>query len=212
MDDLIRTYLSELDTALAVVPGSGLVRAAVVTEIGDGLADAVADRIDLGDPPHLAARRAVEEFGSATSLAAGFLPILATAHVHRRALTLLRTGPPVGALWLVAVFAGHAYRSPIVTVAGITVAAVLLPCGVFAALAARRGSRWWNLSPFRTAEAARIATSMAILVDLVMLVALVLSARAEGTPAVVAALASATRIGLATRSMTGLRRSRDLLI
>jgi hypothetical protein len=53
---------------------------------------------------------------------------------------------------------------------------------------------------------------MAILVDLVVLVALVLVAGADGTPAVVATLASTTRIGLAARSMTGLRRSRDLLI
>jgi hypothetical protein len=98
MDDLIRTYLSKLDTALAVVSGSGHARAAIVTEISDGLTDAAADRIDLGDLPHLAARRAVEEFGTATALAASFLPILATAHVHRRAMMLLRTGPPVGAL------------------------------------------------------------------------------------------------------------------
>lgn len=222
-DDLIRGYLSELDTALAVAPGPARARAAIVAEIGDGLADAVADHLDHGDPPHEAARRAVEDFGAATILAAQFMPILAVAQVHRCALALLRTGPLVGALWLATVLLGShglPLGSPVVIVAGTMVAVALVaavPCIVFAVTVTGRGSRWWTVPPIRAVDAARIAAGAAILGDVVLLLALsaqvsaVLTLPAGAVLAGLAAVASLIRLMATAQGTIRLHQTHALL-
>ena len=224
-DDLIRGYLSELDAALAAAPGPARARTAIVAEIGDGLADAVADHLDHGDPPHQAARRAIDDFGTATALAAQFVPVLAAAHVHRCALVMMRTGPLVGTLWLITLLLAESRGVPLlwpaVIVAGITaVAAVtaVIPCTLFALTVTGRGSRRWSVPTRRAADAAQIATGAAILADVVLLLALSAQAAAGLTVptetavlAGLAALASLIRIIFTARGTRRLRRTRAIL-
>lgn len=227
-NDLIRDYLSELDTALAVVPGPSRARAAIITELGDGLADAVACHLGQGCLPAQAAGQAIDEFGPATAVAAEFVPILAAAQVHRCALVLLRTGPLVGALWLatalLATPLGLPIASSVATVAGIMVALALvaaIPCTVFAVTATGRGSRWCRVAPYRAADAARIAAGAAMLGDVVLVIALstqvpAVLAGPSGTVvgiglAGLAALASLSRLALTAWSTMRLRRLRAAL-
>jgi predicted cobalt transporter CbtA len=154
--ELIRAYLSELDTALAVVPGSARARAAIVAEISDGLADALTDHLDRGWPPAEAEQRVIDEFGDAALVATQFVPVLTAKQVHRSALILLRTGPLVGALWLatalLAVPLGLPIVSPVTITAAIMVAVVLVtavPCSVFAVTVTGYGIRWWPVAPCR---------------------------------------------------------------
>lgn len=223
-DDLIRGYLSELDAALAVASGPARAHAAIVAEIGDGLTDAVADRLDHGDPPHEAARRAVEDFGAATAVAAEFIPILAAAQVHRCALASLRAGPLVGVLWLTTVLLaasrGLPLGSPVVIVAGTAVAAAIVaavPCMVFAVTVTGCGCRRWTVPPIHAVDAARVAAGTAILVDVILLLALstqaatVLAGRSGAVLAGLAAVASLVRLTVTAHGTIRLRRTRALL-
>ncbi len=213
-DKLIRDYLSAL---AAELPGPARARAVIVSEIGDGLADA--DHVDHGCPPGAASRIAVDEFGDPGVLAAQFIPVLAAAHAHRCGVALLRTGPLVGALWLATVvLAGPRPMPTIVFTAGIAVVAAVLaavPCAVFAVAVTGRGSHWWTVRPQVALDAVLIAVGGAILGDLVLLG--VLSTQATGLltahpTAVIAVLASLTRLILAARSAGQLRRTRLALI
>ncbi len=220
-DELIRDYLSALSTRL---PGPARVRAAIVTEIGDGLADAAADHVDDGCSPGEAAQIAVDEFGDPGVLAAQFTPILAAAHVHRCGLALLRTGPLVGALWLTtAVLAGVRPAPMIVVLTAMLVAVAVVaavPCAVFAVAVTGRGSRWWTVAPRSAAAAVLVAAGGAVLGDLVLLGVLstqvprVLGVHPTTTAvvAVVAVAASLTRLTLAARSGRQLLRTRAVLI
>lgn len=227
-DELIRAYLSELDTALAVVPGSVRARAAILAEIGDGLADAVADQLDHDCPRAQAARRAVDEFGTAALVAAQFVPVLVARQVHRCALLWLRTGPLVGALWLATALLapplGLAIVSPVAITAVIMVAVALVtavPCSVFAVTATGHGIRWWVVPPRRAAAAALIAAGGVVVGDLVLLIALgtqapvLLTESSRAGLGVVlaglAAFASLIRLALTTRNTMRLRQSRAVL-
>jgi hypothetical protein len=227
-DELIRAYLSELDTALAVVPGSARARAAIVTEIGDGLADALTDQLDRGCPPTEAEQRVIDEFGDAALVAAQFVPVLTAEQVHRSALILLRTGPLVGALWLattlLAVPLGLPIVSPVTVTAAIMVAVALVtavPCSVFALTVTGHGIRWWRVSSRRAAAAALIAAGEVVVSDLVLLIALGTQAPAllsepsrTGLGVVLAglaALASLIRLTLTARNTMRLRQSRAVL-
>jgi hypothetical protein len=223
-DKLIRAYLSELDAALAVVPGSLGARAAIVAEIGDGLTDAVTDHLDRGCPPAEAEQRVIDEFGGAALVAAQFVPVLAAAQVHRCALALLRTGPLVGALWLATALLRPPITSHVTVTAAVMVATALViavPCIVFAVTVTGRGIRWWTVPPRHAAAAALIAAGGAVVGDLVLLIALgtqvpMLLAEPSRTGlgivlAGLAALASLIRLALTTRGTMRLRRSRAAL-
>lgn len=223
-DELIRDYLSELDIALAVVPGTAKVRATIVAEIGDGLADAVTDHLDRGCPPAQAEQRVINEFGSPALVAGEFVPVLATAQVRRSALVLLRTGPLVGAWWLATALLGPPIAAPVTVTTAIIVAAALVitvPCVVFAVTVTGRGTRRWTMPPRRAAAAALIATSGAAISDLVLLIALgsqvpvLLNASSHAGLGVefagLAAFASLIRLTLTARGTMRLRRSRAAL-
>lgn len=68
-DVVIRTYLEELTDALI---GSAVVRAAVVSEIGDGLLEAADTYVARGMKPGDAAYAAIAEFGEPRAVAAAF--------------------------------------------------------------------------------------------------------------------------------------------
>lgn len=221
-DDLIGAYLSELDTALVVALVPASVRAAIVVEIGDGLVDAVAAHRGRDCPQGEAVSQAIDEFGAAAVVAARFVPVLAAARVHRCGLVFLRTGPLVGAVWLVTAWLagglGMGVVASVVVVTAIVVAVVVVaavPWAVFALMVTGPGSRWWTVAPRQAAAAMQVAASGAIVGDLVLLTALGVAAPAVLTGHIVVAggavLASLARIVFATRSAMWLRRVRAAL-
>jgi hypothetical protein len=227
-EDPVGAYLRDLDAALAVVPGPARARAAIVAEIGGGLTDAVADLLAGGCPGAEAGRRAVAEFGPPRLVAAEFVPVLVAAQVRRCALALLRTGPLVGTLWLLA--AACAQRAalplawPVVLAAGAVVAVALaaaVPCTLFAVAVTGPAGRRRVDDPRPASWAALVAVAGAIVGDAVLLTALATQApallagpgRVGSGPAlaVLAAAASLTRLTLAVRGAALLRRTRTAL-
>src|SRR5262245_44672369 len=107
----IETYLAAIATHLASLglPGPRRARQAIIAELRDGLLEATTARLEQGLHPKRAARAALEEFGDPTAVASAFTPELAGIQARRTALTLTRTGPLVGVLWLAALAATHAH-------------------------------------------------------------------------------------------------------
>jgi hypothetical protein len=211
--DVIHEYLAELVTRL---PGSTRDRAAILAEMEDGLADAVADHTARGAEPAEAARMAVAEFGSPALIAAEFTPVLATSQAHRYGLAFIATGPMVGGVWLTA-----AVLSPLRQVSAMQIAAVVLalalvlavPCAVFAVAAT--GSLL-TARPRSALTAVTITACGAVIGDLALLVGLfaamlTMPAAVAVLPASLAALASLTRLAFAGRGASRLHATRAAL-
>ena len=90
-------YLASLARDL---PGPRGARAAALDEVRDGLHEAIAGHTSRGLPPQLAARAAITELGSPTTVAEAFAPELATTQARHTLLAFLITGPLVGLWWL----------------------------------------------------------------------------------------------------------------
>jgi hypothetical protein len=101
---MIDAYLAELRNRLV---GSARWRRGILAELEDGLMESLTANLSLGMEPLEAANRTISEFGTPASVARAFARDLTAARVRRTALTLLRTGPLVGTLWLGAVAANH---------------------------------------------------------------------------------------------------------
>jgi len=202
-------YLADLAARL---PGPDRARQAVLAELDDGLVDATEVHLAAGLAPVAAARAAIAEFGDPPTLAAAFAPELAGAQARRSALTLVRTGPLVGGLWLVALAASQAppWRHELTGVwVGLpVVGAAVLTAGLATLLvvaATGRPSRWLPTRPTLAPAAAAAVGIAAVVVDLAMLgmltgQAVTGPAALAWIPAAVAALASLTRLVLAGRA------------
>lgn len=94
-------YLRELAAAL---PGSRRDRAAILTEIADGLIEQIANTD--GPDPVMVARAAIRAFGNPQHLAAQFARELTGKTAHRTGFGLVSSGPFIGALWLIALTSG----------------------------------------------------------------------------------------------------------
>lgn len=100
-DGVSLDYLRELSANL-IVPQ----RAAIVAEIADGLACATQSYVERGLEPAEAERAAVAEFGDPRWLAATFARQHVAVAARRIGLSLLVSGPFVGALWATALGRG----------------------------------------------------------------------------------------------------------
>jgi hypothetical protein len=218
---IVEAWLDRLAAALPRRPRRA--RGAIVDELRDGLHEAVRAHQDRGDPPILAARAAVAEFGDPATVAGSFADELAAARARALALRLIGTGPAVGALWLGALLGGPAAAAaapPIppwdLRLAGLPAAAwLLVPAAVVTVLIATmlvlattgRLSRWLPARPRLAPAAAATAALITAAVDLGMLTLLTVQAlRAgpvAGTLLPLAATASLTRMTLATRAARG---------
>ena len=89
-DPVVVAYLDMLAGALPAGQRSG---AAVRAELSDGLACAIAARVERGADPHAAALAAVIEFGDPLLIARAFAPELAADSAHRIGLGLVIGGP-----------------------------------------------------------------------------------------------------------------------
>ena len=118
---LIRGYLEVL---AAQLPGP------VVEELADGLTETHRSYLSRGLSADAAAEAAVEEFGSAEEILAGFTRVNPARRAARR---LLGIGPAVGACWVAALLTSRAGRSwtawttpgPAWVIAGLTLAGLI---------------------------------------------------------------------------------------
>ncbi len=216
--DAVEGYLAVLATHLAGLGGPPRAREAILAELRDGLLEAVAVRLDEGLSPAQAARAALEELGDAATVAAAFAPELAAVQARRTALTLVRTGPLVGMLWIAALAATHAppWRHDL---AGVRLAFPLLGLAIataglgtlLAVAATGPPSRWLAPRPRLAPTAAATVAIAAVVADLTLLGTLAGEAvtapgtvadltSLAGVPVALALLASLTRLALSGRA------------
>lgn len=203
-------WLAELAARL---PGPASTRAAILTELTDGLHETLATTrtADPGLPPAQVAHAAIAEFGHPATVAAAFAPELAAARARRTACALLATGPLMAAVWL-AVIAPSVLppAQPTWALTGpwlaLPLLGALIVVGAHAALltvaATSRPSRWLPDRPRLAPTAAATATLACALGDVAGLTLLaVLAATGPARLAwLPAATASLTRLILAGRA------------
>jgi hypothetical protein len=218
-DRLLEGWLAAVATRL---PGLARTRRAVVAELRDGLFEGLSAHHGRGLAPIPAARATLAEFGAPDQVAHAFAPELAVAYARRVALTLARTGPILGALWVTALVA-----SPLSTTlttdpvapwrwpwlpgpwAGLPLVGLILlvglPAAVLAVVSTGRLSRWLPSRPRLAPTAAAAAALAGMTVDLTLLAmlsaqALLAPTQLAWTLAILAASASLTRLALAGRA------------
>jgi hypothetical protein len=103
-EQVLGSYLAEIADRLI---GPARARRDILAELAAGLADATDAYRSAGLDPDQAVRAAITEFGRPEQVADGFRAELTAAQARRTALTLLRTGPLVGLLWLSAALASR---------------------------------------------------------------------------------------------------------
>jgi hypothetical protein len=218
-DRLLESWLAAV---AACLPGRARTRRAVVAELRDGLLEGLGAHQARGLAPVPAALATLKEFGDPEQVAHAFAPELAAAQARRVALTLARTGPPLGALWVTALVASPLSKSLLVDRvapwrwpwppgpwAGLPVVGLVLligiPAAVLAVAATGRLSRWLSSRPRLAPTAAATAALAGMTVDLALLgmlsaQALMASSQLAWAPAVLAASASLARLALAGRA------------
>lgn len=206
---MVDAYLRDLADELAGPPHAG---AAVVTEIGDGLLEAVGSYRASGLHGEEAARAAIAEFGEPRTVAAAFWPELGARQARRTALALIASGPLIGIAWLTGAMAASLppigrhmpaawWALPVVGLALI----VAVPSIMLALAATSRLGLRLTLPASVPAKAAGIASVAAVAADLTLLVMLGLFGVTRPDlvpllPLAPAVAASAARMWLAARA------------
>jgi hypothetical protein len=212
----VESYLAQVAARL---PGPARAHRDIVAELRAGLLDAIDARGSAGVPPNKAAAAAVIEFGDPRQVADAFRPVLAARSARRTALTLVTTGPLIGALWASAAIASHIgirhappwqwANTPPDSLVAFPLAAAALAVTVWAALltvaATGRLTRWLPARPRLAPTTAAIAGFGAMTADLIIFVLLASQlATAPRTlapvPITAAAAASLIRLTLARRA------------
>jgi hypothetical protein len=98
---LLSGYLGNLASAL---PGPRSARSAIVTEIEDGLMEAVSDYEARGMRNEDAVRAAIGEFGAPARVAEAFRPEFVAKRARSTAVALVASGPLVGTAWIAGAF------------------------------------------------------------------------------------------------------------
>lgn len=165
-------------------------------EVSDGLAEAHAKYIRLGQRPDAAAQNAVAEFGSARAVVTAFAR---ASPAKRTARALVITGPVVGLCWAATLITSQAWDWPVPNVARLVLGG-LLAASVLVLVTAVRARRYWTVR--RSAAAGSIG--------LVVLDASMIAAVAAYSPSLrwlagIAILASATRLVCTVRWLAPMR-------
>jgi hypothetical protein len=180
---LIKDYLAGLSAELP---------AQVVEELADGLDQTHCHYLDQGLSQDAAARAAVGEFGEAQVVVAAFAR---ASPARRTALSLLATGPAVGACWGVLLVTSHAWTWPVPLPVPILFGMTLITIiGLLAAGATGRRYR----SVCRAGAAGCLGLAV---LDAAMLMVTVFAIPAVVWPMIVAVAASAARIVFATQRL-----------
>ena len=168
--DALAAYLSDL---AAQLNGPRRRRDAILTELRDGLEQAMQDRIAAGLPRDRAAAAAISQFGSPHAVADAFGGELTTAYARRTIVWFIVTGPLVGIWWLLLLHLSPWRTGLIALVAAIPVIPLII-----AAIATAGGTlattgrlmRWLPETGPRPALAATIAIAMlCMIIDLTMI-------------------------------------------
>lgn len=134
----VGAYLDAVGHHLA---GPARTRRAILDELRDGLHEAIAAHRRSGSTPEQAVIAALDEFGPAAALAAGYADELATARARRTTSAYLASGPVVGVCWLPLLTTPDTWRHgaaavsaaipvlPMITTAAVIGAVVLLLTG-----------------------------------------------------------------------------------
>jgi hypothetical protein len=215
-DRLLEDWLAAVTARL---PGLARTRRAVVAELHDGLLEGLGAHRARGLAPIPAAQATLAEFGDPGQVARAFAPELAAGHARRVALILARTGPLIGALWGVALVASPLSEPLLANAvvpwrwpwlpgpwAGLPLVGLALligiPAAVLAVAVTGRLGRWLPAGPRLAPTAAATAGLAGMSVDLALLGMLSIQVvvapnQLAWVPAVVAAVASLTRLALA---------------
>jgi hypothetical protein len=180
---LIDAYLADLARHLPADP---------VDELADGLHETWQRHLASGMTPALAARAAIAEFGTPDQVTHAFVT---QAPGRRTAMTLLASGPLVGACWGTALITAKAWTWPVPTPAA-AVFAVLLLAAVAALAAAATSRRSYRRTRLGAAGGVGI-----VMLDTTMLTAVFFLAPAPVWPMFIAVPVSLARIGLTLRSL-----------
>jgi len=204
-DSPVDAYLAELASLLR---GPRRRRTQILTELRDGLAHAVEDRVADSIPHNQAEKDAIAEFGTPQTVAEAFTGELATAYARRTIATYIATGPLVGIWWLL-LLQPHPWRTglialliaipvlPLVVVAVATAATTLATTG--------RLIRWLpEASPRRALTATAALAGLVLVADTAIVAVYARSDIAWQPLGVIAVAASLARIAC---SITTLGRS-----
>jgi hypothetical protein len=161
-------------------------RRAALSELADGLDDAISDLHRRGLTIDEAANRAIAESGPPAMVADAFTTTLSAAHARHTALALLASGPLIGGFWLATLVPGEPPPTllaqipalgPVIIAAIVVSALTLLVTGP-----ARLRPAWIRQPPHRLAA---LACACAVLGDLLVL----------GTATITAAMAPSAVTG-----------------
>jgi hypothetical protein len=212
----VEHYLAELATRLL---GPRAARTRVLTEIRDGLTEAIDARLADGMPPAAAAATAIGEFGDPTTVAHSFDAELATAFARRTIAMFIITGPLVGIWWLLLLHAAPWRTGFLATVIAIPALplialAIVTAAGTFATTG--RLMRWLpETSANRALAAATIIATLCVAGDLTVLGVLTLHLATGWHHSVplmtVAATASILRIAAAIAAIRATKAAGDRL-
>jgi hypothetical protein len=161
-------------------------------EVSDGLAEAYAKYIRVGQWPDAAAQSAVAEFGSARAVVTAFAR---ASQANRTARALVITGPAVGMCWAATLITSQAWDWPVPNVARLILGG-LLALSVLVLVTAVRARRYWTVRHSATAGS----------VGLVVLDASMIPAAAAYSPSLhwlagIAILASTSRLFCTVRML-----------
>ena len=193
--DALAAYLSDLAAQLHGPRGR---RAAILTELRDGLEQAMEDRVAAGLAPDRAAAAAITQFGSPGAVADAFAGELATAYARRTIAWFIVTGPLVGIWWLLLLHPSPWRTGLIAFVTAIPVIPLII-----VAIATAGGTlattgrlmRWLPETGPRRALAATIAIAMlCLIIDLTMITIVMVSGAPTEPLMIIAFAASLTRI------------------
>jgi len=193
---LVEAYLDEVAAGLY---GPRQQRKRILSELRDGLGEAISDRHVDGLPPDRAASAAVASFGSAEQVASAFSGELATGYARRAVIGYVATGPLVGIWWLLLLLP-HPWHTGLVAFITAIPALPIVALGIATAagVVATTGRliRWLPEAAPRHALAATAGVAaLAAAGDLFMIAFYVQSGVHAEATAVVAVSASLLRIG-----------------
>jgi hypothetical protein len=206
-----------LDALAARLRGPRAARGRVLTEIRDGLTEAVDAHLAGGMPPEASVAAAVEEFGDPAVVANSFAGELATASARRTIAAFILTGPLVGIWWLLLLnpapwrtgILAALIAIPVLPVVGLAIATA---AGTFATTG--RLMRWLPESgPDRALNATTAIAALCLAADLTVLgilaAHLAAGLRYPIALVAVAATASIVRVAAATTAIRSTRATRD---
>lgn len=200
-----------LDDIAARIPRWRHARRALLAELADGLDDAVAHYQARGLALDAAADQAVNDCGPAAEVAAAFSETLAGHQARHTALTLLATGPLLGALWLAAatpdfspttLLLGHPLIGVLVTLAALAAGLTIGLTG--------RAAPWLAVIPASPAKAAALACLAAAVCDVALLAGLLEPLTRTGAHVWAAAMPAAAAASMVRLTLTQRVARRDL--